>query len=317
MVALESVQRLLGLSGGLVGLAVLLGSALFSLVLFALAVQMLSMMTTRREVREPGIWFVTGGLGAGKSYFLAWVGRFCSSQRVCDVRGWRSAVRDGLVDGSRRRSARPVFSNVWFRGQSGSSRLCSVPAHRLADGSRDPECRRLHSWDELIAVPWGSVVLLDESHLWWSGVEWDVSEDLEAWVSFVRKRGVTLLCNSQSWRFTSTRLRRLTAGVWRGRRVFGFSVYSLFAPAGFDDERPARARAKGRLVLVRRGSVMASYRTLEQVAPVDPPRRSRPGVRPRGARGPAEVRGPASSAGGGSAVFVSRLSVIDGGGPGV
>ena len=274
MLALESVQHILGL-GRWVGLLVLAGAAVTAILSMVVLVQVLHWLTTLREVRQPGLWCITGLFGAGKTYFLAWVGLYCQRQRVSSVRGFRSAVADGLASRAAGKCARPVFANFALRGQAGVPWVCEV--HKLADGSPDPECRRIHSWEDVRWLPWGSVLLLDESHLWWGSVEWNVDEWLEAWVSQIRKYGLSVYFNAQSWRFVSTRLRRLTMGVWEGKRVGPLSVYSLYSAQGFDSDRVKRDRRVGRLVLRRRRAVQAAYHTLEEVLPVSPPKRSRSG----------------------------------------
>jgi len=121
----------------------------------------------------------------------------------------------------------------------------------------------LRSWDDVLAVPRGSMVLVDEVHLWWPSRAYQAPPQLEAWCSQVRKLDVTFLWSSQDWSFVSKRLRHLTFGAWKARRIKGTShTYAMYE--GSSVER-VRAEPVSKLVLRRLPEVEASYDTLEVV----------------------------------------------------
>lgn len=134
-------------------------------------------------------------------------------------------------------------------------------------------CDRVRSWSEVLAVPAGSVVLLDEVHLWWPSETWQVDPALAAWVSQLRKAGITCYWSSQHEAFVSKRLRRLTFGYWLGERFKAGHRYSFFDAVNF--ESPSKRERLARHYLRRDQIVMDSYDTFELVEPTDPPSRKR------------------------------------------
>lgn len=139
------------------------------------------------------------------------------------------------------RAGRPVYANFQVRGGT-----------LLAD------------WQDVLAVPEGSLVLLDEVQLWWPSTAWQAPPEVLAWASQLRKRRLTLLWSSQDWSFVAKRLRLLTFGVWKASRRGGEGHrYDLWAAESFgkqNGEKLATLRMK------RAAEVMASYDTLEIVA---------------------------------------------------
>ena len=126
---------------------------------------------------------------------------------------------------------------------------------------------RVRTWDEVISAPDGSLILLDEVHLWWPSAEWNVHPELAAWCSQLRKKGITCFWSSQHDSFVSTRLRRLTFGYWEGRRFRSGHRYELFDAHGF---HTSTKRVKLATHYVKRSqAVMDAYDTLELVEPVE------------------------------------------------
>lgn len=200
--------------GVLVGGLVLCGLALL-LVLFAVLAHR---RQTRVDVDRPGLWAVVGGMGAGKTYLLSWVG--CR------------AIRRG----------RPVFANYHLRGAS-----------------------FLSSWSEVVSVPDGAVVLLAEVQLWWPSHVRRGLPEVEGWVSQLRHHGITCLWDAQHVSFVSSRFRKLTFGVWEGRRLGFGHEYTLYTGRGFGGQRkPFRL---GAMRVRRDRAVERAYDTLEDVRP--------------------------------------------------
>jgi Zonular occludens toxin (Zot) len=121
---------------------------------------------------------------------------------------------------------------------------------------------RYSSWAELLVVPEGSVVLMDEAHLWFPSEAWRCPVDVMAWLSQLRKRGITMLWASQHEEFVGRRLRRLTFGYWRCRNYRAGHQYTLFDAEGFGT---AKEKRLARMYVKRKAEVMAAYDTKEIV----------------------------------------------------
>lgn len=203
--------------GSMIELVALIGlpSLLAFLGLIFGVLVLLHRRQTKVEVARPGLWAVTGGFGAGKTYLLAW------------------AANRALKAG------RPVYANFHIQG-----------------------ARYLSSWLEVQAVPDDAFVALAELHLWWP-VEVRVSPPgIDQWVSQLRHHKITCLWDSQHWMFVNTKFRRLTMGVWEGKKEAGGHRYSLFDAYNFG--RTAKVRV-ARMRVRRSKAVMASYNTHEDV----------------------------------------------------
>lgn len=129
---------------------------------------------------------------------------------------------------------------------------------------------KVTTWQEVLDVPSGSMVCLDEAHLWWPSDNWKVPLELAAWVSQLRKRNILLLWDTQDWAFVSRRMRRLTFGVWEARKLGAKRhVYSLYNTGSYDQSSASRPERLGRMVVRRRKRYEDAYDTLELVVPVD------------------------------------------------
>ena len=118
---------------------------------------------------------------------------------------------------------------------------------------------RYHSWQELMMVPKKSVILMDEVHLWWPSEAWRCPPEIMAFVSQIRKQGITFFWASQHEEFVAKRLRRLTFGYWKCEHFRRGHRYTLFDGVGYGT---AKAQRLARMNVVRSKEVMASYDTL-------------------------------------------------------
>lgn len=239
-----------GLHGvhGMLLFAVPMGAILVGLFILG---SFLHKSQTKQEFTQPGLWGIVGFFGSGKSYLMTWAARQAQKQTLCMVRGWSVAVQEEMVSEADRKNKRPIYANYRVRG--------TIP---------------VNSWQEILQAPWGSVILIDEAHLWWPSYVWDVDPSLEKWASQVRKHGYTVLYTTQDYTFLSKRLRRLTAGVWEGSPFLKGHKYCLYKASGFDQFRQKRPKPDAKMNIRRRKSVMSMYNTLEIVDVKEPPRRS-------------------------------------------
>ena len=134
---------------------------------------------------------------------------------------------------------RPVFSSVSIRGGT-----------------------LVSSWDEVVAVPDGSLVVLPEVDLWWNATEKEGPGDLEQWVKQLRHHGITVLWDSQHFSFVNTKFRKLTTGVWEASRQGRFHRYRLWWGTAYERRK---GKPDSEVRLRRRADVMAAYDTHEDV----------------------------------------------------
>jgi hypothetical protein len=124
---------------------------------------------------------------------------------------------------------------------------------------------QLKSWADVVAVPIGSLVLLDEVHLWWPSTAYKVPPDLAAWCSQLRKLQITCIWSSQDWAFVAKRLRLLTFTCWFATRApMGGHVYKCYDAYDMGSGR-RKAPPLSTMVIKRPKEVMAAYDTLELV----------------------------------------------------
>jgi hypothetical protein len=121
------------------------------------------------------------------------------------------------------------------------------------------------TWEEVMAVRDGALVLLDELHLWWPSDALLGPAGMESWLSNVRHHGITVLWASQHYSFVGTRFRKVTRGVWFGRGQAGGHEYTLYAGHNFNPSKPHGSGRLSRMRIRRTKAVMAMYDTHEDV----------------------------------------------------
>ena len=229
---------------------------------------------TKYEFLSPGLRAITGKFGAGKTYLMTWAALACMKQGVRAVKGYdRRAItgKEIIYNAKGKPGTRSVYANYAIKGQSDPREFLKQPLMFYPDGEQD---RRLHNWEEILALPWGAVICLDEGHLWWASYDWRVSGGLEKWVSQIRKNGHSFYFTSQDWAFVSMRLRRLVQTLWEGQGILGGHLYCSFTPGGFEQFQAKRTKSLrvARMYIRRKRRIMHSYNTAEVVESVPPPR---------------------------------------------
>ena len=124
---------------------------------------------------------------------------------------------------------------------------------------------RIRNWDQALDVPDNSLVLLAELQLWWPSSVAFAPEGVMAWVHQIRHHGITALWDSQHYTFVSTRIRKLTYGVWVARPYYGGHEYTLYEGAAFNERKPDPKLRLARMKVKRKADVKAVYDTKEDV----------------------------------------------------
>lgn len=210
-------------------------------------------LTSRGDALRPGLWAVTGRMGAGKTLLLA-----------------ATAVRA-------QKAGRIVFANIRLKGFLEWEAFCerypftvvgTDTGRRetvwLDDKPTGSVFVRVRNWDQVVSVPDGSLVLLAELQLWWPSRIAFGPEGVESWVHQIRHHAITCLWDSQHWTFVSTRFRKLTYGVWCARRYWGGHEYTLYEGGSFNDRKPDPTRL-ARTRVRRSRAAKGVYDTLEDV----------------------------------------------------
>lgn len=163
-----------------------------------------------------------------------------------------------------------LFGVIGRMGQ-GKSYFLTLAASEAMRAGRAVYCnfglkggQRYYDWPDVLDVPDGSMVLMDECQIWWPSHLSSAPVEFRAWVTQLRKRRITALWASQDFDFVSRWLRKLSLGVWSCERVRHFHSYSLL------DSSVAASRRVNKPTLLRfrvkrRKRVMALYDTFELV----------------------------------------------------
>lgn len=209
-----------------------------TLVLLGLAVVLIAgtAVLRRRSVRydaaSPGMFGVTGRMGGGKSYFLTWM-------------AWTALG-----------SGRPVFSTYELAG--------SVPfaeyVERLEAGSPVVGPVVVESWRDIVRVPNGSLVIVDEAHGWWPSAAYRSPVEVNMWISTLRHRGITFFWATQWVGAVARWLRELSFGIWECENFKAGHRYTLYDPRVIGG-KPGTRKSEARIVVRRRPEVMALYDT--------------------------------------------------------
>lgn len=136
---------------------------------------------------------------------------------------------------------RLVFANAWFKGAS-----------------------KVSCWSDVLDCPDNSLILLSEVHLWWPRDAYRAPIEVAAFFSQLRKRGMTVVWDSQHETFVSTRLIKLTFGIWACKRYKVGHQYTLFDGISYTGPVAKRERL-ARIYVKRTKEVMAAYDTTEIV----------------------------------------------------
>ena len=171
----------------------------------------------------------------------------------------------------RRNSVRPGLYGVVGRMGAGKTMFAverlleAVAAGRSAFANFDVEgVTRIGSFAELVSVPEGSVVVVDEIQLWLPSTSRQFPPVLAAWFSQLRKRGITCYWTSQGVGHVAKRVRDLTFAYWEGtNRSAGHKYVLIEAPSYGKRDQVVLAS----LVVRRSAAAMASYDTTEIVEP--------------------------------------------------
>lgn len=189
----------------------------------------LTAILRRRQVHvdssRAGLFGVVGRMGGGKSYFLT----FVALEQL--------------------RRGRMVFANYALPGSVSFAEYESGSSARAVEFS---------SWDEVLRVPDGCLVIFDEVQLWWPSDAWQAPIDVRLWITTLRHRHISAYWASQSVRFVARWLRDLSFGVWECEPFKAGSRYTLFDPA-VAERRGAGREYLSRVVMVRKKSVISSY----------------------------------------------------------
>ncbi len=183
-------------------------------------------MAVKRKYQ--GVTAYVGMPGSGKSYGLAEEGK-----RALD-RG------------------RPVFSNAGF--DFGAT----------ATGWRDG-CFQFGSFEELVHVPQGATILIDEAPLYFNARKWqDFPDGFMYRLTQVRKDGLEVYYSTIDWRMVDVQLRRMTFWVWECKALTGRLLHRRMFPPEERRKKDERAR-RSEFVRVK-PSVSELYDTLGKVS---------------------------------------------------
>lgn len=195
-----------------------IGIAFVVAVFLVILGNVLHRLTAGSVMMDAGLYGVTGRMGRGKSYLLAFVAYLAFKRR------------------------RAVFANYPLRG-----------------------AELLEEWADILAVPEGSLVLIDEAQLWWSSSDHAAPVEVRAWITQLRKRRITCLWASQDVSFVARWLRLLSFGVWECRRYGRGHRYTLVDPSQAG-RSPLHQKSLSRFHVARRKKVMALYDTFAVVS---------------------------------------------------
>ena len=184
-------------------------------------------MTAGAVMMEPGLYGITGRMGRGKSYLMALVAWRAKRHRR------RCCSKANYPDGHR-----PIYANFHIDGATEYS-----------------------NWTEVLGVPHGSIVFMDEVQLWWGSADYGAPVEVRAWVTQLRKNHLTVLWATQDASFVARWFRVLSFGIWECGKSGRKHRYTLVDPsqAGLS---PARQKSLSKFHVVRKRKVMAQYDTL-------------------------------------------------------
>lgn len=119
----------------------------------------------------------------------------------------------------------------------------------------------LSEWADILAVPTGSIVLIDEAQLWWGSTDHAAPVEVRAWITQLRKRKITCVWASQDFTFVARWLRLLSFGIWECARRGRGHVYTLVDPSQAGRSKKYQ-KSLSKFFVARRRRVMRTYDTL-------------------------------------------------------
>jgi hypothetical protein len=145
--------------------------------------------------------------------------------------------------------------------------MSAVKAGRLVFANFEIQgARPLDRWEDVLAVPNGCLVLIDEAHLWWPSDSWRAPVEVRSWITQLRHHGITCFWASQSVMFVAKWLRVLSFSIWECERYKRGHQYSQFLWQHAERVgSPAKRPTLSRVYRVRSSAVMHSYDHLGDV----------------------------------------------------
>jgi hypothetical protein len=141
------------------------------------------------------------------------------------------------------KAGRPVFANFGIEGLTGT----------------------VSSWEELLSVPNGSLVLLSEMHLLWPlSKTAKIPQGVQTWVTQLRKRTITCIWDSQYWTQVGLMWRKLTFRVWHAEKMFRAHRYLMFDQFSYA-KRGKMGKPLAKHIVKRRADVERAYDTKQVV----------------------------------------------------
>jgi hypothetical protein len=237
--------------------------ALGASALMFIAAGMLHSMEYKKSVALYGLYGVTGKFGRGKSYFLAWLA-YDAMKRGRQVYAIKADPPQFNDD------KRPMIG-----GKKGTK--LSRPVIELED------------WQQIISVPDGSLVLLDEVQLWWRAADRAAPVEVQQWITQLRKHDITVVWASQFSSNVSPWLRKLSFGIFDCAKFRKGHRYLLYECHMMRGEHLARCKSESAVYLRRSKSVQEFYESkafvttgVEWGAEERPQRRAQRASTPRG-----------------------------------
>lgn len=217
-----------------------------------------------------GVWYVTASSGVLLEWWRLFdggpFGRLMLVGVVASLVMWLSASALHRMT-SRSVMLSPGLYGVTGRMGRGKSYFLALVAYWARRGGRQvwanyplEGAHRYSNWSEVLGVPDGSVVLMDEVQLWWASSDHAAPTEVRQWVTQLRKRKLTVIWASQDFEFVARWLRKLSFGIWECSRTGRGHVYTLVDPSQAGRSKRYQ-KSLSKLVVPRRRKVMRTYDT--------------------------------------------------------
>lgn len=216
------------------------GKVLMKPILILLGIAVLLIVGTafgrRKQVHHdaaaPGLYGVTGRMGAGKSYFLTWM-------------AWTALNNNRLVFCTYELKGFVPFAEWERMVEAGEPWLAAV---------------LVENWQQIIQVPNGSMVIVDEAHGWWPSSAYRSPVEVNMWISTLRHRRITFFWATQWIDSVAKWLRALSFGIWECENWKAGHRYTLYHPKKIYGKIGTR-EYDARILTKRKPEVMALYDT--------------------------------------------------------
>lgn len=219
-----------------------------ALVVGAVGLMVFAFVMKRRSIEfdatTPGLYGVTGRFGSGKSYFLTWMASICLKRgrlvfATYEIAGYRSFDE---------------WKSGFDAGELWIGPVLVEPSQVPGDGK---------GWAQILAMPNGSTLLIDEAHGWWPSEAWKAPVDVRMWLSTIRHRDITVWWGTQRVEAVAKWLRDLSFGIWECEFFKAGHRYTLYDPRVIGGKKGSRS-FDARIVLRRSQAVMDMYDTKNQ-----------------------------------------------------